>query len=101
MLRKSSRRDHRMQKRYLWLVAGAFALAMSAPRSAHAAATAVTGAPSGWVHEDIGDPEGAGDTKLTGTGPTAVWTVSGSGTDIQSSADHFQYAYIPLTGDGG
>jgi hypothetical protein len=70
------------------------------PRVAHAA-DAVGGAPTGWVHEDIGDPGAAGDTKVIGTGAAALWTVSGSGGDIQGSADQFHFAYTPLTGDGG
>src|SRR5437588_5818409 len=90
-----------MQKQSLWVLAGALAFAVSAPRPAHAAAVAVPGAPAGWVHEDIGGPGAAGDSKVTGTGPTAVWTLSGSGNDIQNSADEFQYAYTTLTGDGG
>jgi regulation of enolase protein 1 (concanavalin A-like superfamily) len=70
------------------------------PRVARAA-DAVGGAPTGWVHEDIGDPGAAGDAKVTGTGAAALWTVSGSGSDIQGSADQFHFAYTPLTGDGG
>jgi regulation of enolase protein 1 (concanavalin A-like superfamily) len=87
-----------MQKQSLWLMAGALAFAVGA---AHAAPPAVPGAPAGWVHEDIGGPGAAGDSKVTGTGAAAVWTVSGSGSDIQGSADQFQYAYTTLMGDGG
>src|SRR5947208_5637184 len=90
-----------MQKQYLWVLAGALAVGVSASRPARAAAPAVPGAPAGWVHEDIGGPSAAGDSKVTGTGPAAVWTVTGSGADIQGSNDQFQYAYTTLTGDGG
>jgi hypothetical protein len=85
----------------LAVLAGTLALTASAPRAAHAAPPAVPGAPAGWVHEDIGGPGAAGDAKVTGTGAAAVWTVSGSGADIQNSADQFHYAYTTLTGDGG
>jgi regulation of enolase protein 1 (concanavalin A-like superfamily) len=90
-----------MQQQSLWLMVGALAFAVCASPSAHAAAVAVPGAPAGWVHEDIGGPAAAGDSKVTGTGAAAVWTVTGSGSDIQGSADLFQYAYTPLMGDGG
>jgi len=90
-----------MRLQYLWVLAGALSISAGAAHPARAAAAAVPGAPAGWMHEDIGDPEGAGDSKVTGSGAAAVWTVSGSGSDIQGSADHFQYAYLPLTGDGG
>src|SRR5579864_525785 len=86
---------------HLAVLAGAMALAASAPRAAHAAPPAVPGAPAGWVHEDIGGPAAPGDAKVTGTGAAAVWTVSGSGSDIQGSADLFHYAYTNLMGDGG
>ena len=92
---------NRMQRKSLWLIAGVLAVAASASRSAHAAPPAVPGAPAGWVHEDIGGPAAAGDSKVSGTGAAAVWTVTGSGSDIQNAADLFQYAYTNLTGDGG
>jgi hypothetical protein len=94
-----------MQKQYLWVLAGALAVTIGAPRNAAAAPPAVPGGPAGWVHEDIpndgSDPDVAGDSKATGTGAATVWTVTGGGSDIQGSADHFQYAYTTLTGDGG
>jgi regulation of enolase protein 1 (concanavalin A-like superfamily) len=78
------------------------ALAAGVPRAAHAADT-LANAPAGqvWVHEDIGDPGAAGNATVTGTGTAALWTVSGSGGDIQGSADMFHFAHTPLTGDGG
>src|SRR5258708_39048737 len=100
MLLVKSRRDHRMYKQYLWALAGALTFAVSASRPAHAAAVPIPGAPAGWAHEDVGGPGAAGDSKVTGSGAAAVWTVSGSGSDIQGAADQFQYAAIPLTGDG-
>jgi regulation of enolase protein 1 (concanavalin A-like superfamily) len=77
------------------------AVSASLTRPAHAAPPAVPGAPAGWVHEDIGGPGAAGDSSATGTGAATVFTVTGSGADIQGSADQFQYAYTTLTGDGG
>src|SRR5947199_2227361 len=89
----------------LLVLAGALALAASAPRVAHAAtipSTPVAGAPAGWMHADIGiAAEGsiAGDTKFDAA--TGKWTVSGSGSDLWDSAhDDFQYAFIPVKGDG-
>ena len=61
-----------MQRQSLWLLAGALACTVSAPRPAHAAPPPVSGAPAGWIHEDIGGPGAAGDTKVTGTGAAAV-----------------------------
>jgi uncharacterized protein YkwD len=61
----------------------------------------VPGAPAGWVQEDIGAPSVPGLVNLTGTGPSALWVVVGSGTDIQGTADQFHYAFNLLLGDGG
>src|SRR5207237_229762 len=86
---------------YLAVLAGALAVAVSAPRAAHAAAVPsqpVAGVP-GWFHADIGSPVLAGDTKVdTATG---TWTTTGSGSDLWGSADdHFQYSYTSIQGDG-
>ena len=67
----------------LLVLAGALALAASAPRAVHAAtipSQPVAGAPAGWMHADIGvAAEGgiAGNTKYDPA--TGQWTVSGSG----------------------
>jgi regulation of enolase protein 1 (concanavalin A-like superfamily) len=49
-----------------------------------------------WVNQDVG-PVGVAGSALFGGG---TYTVSGSGTDIGSSADAFHYVYQPLSGDG-
>jgi len=89
----------------LLVLAGALALAASAPRAAHAAAIPtqpVAGAPAGWMHADIGvAAEGglAGNTKYDPA--TGQWTVSGSGSDLWDTAhDDIQYAFTPVKGDG-
>src|SRR5260370_29029930 len=86
----------------LAVLAGALALAASAPRAAHAATIPhqpVAGAPAGWMHADIGTPALAGDTKYDPA--TGQWTVSGSGSDLWSTAtDNIQYAFTPVKGDG-
>lgn len=52
--------------------------------------------PSGWSSQDIGAVTGTG--KSSYNDPT--FTVAGKGADIWGSADAFQYAYQPLSGDG-
>jgi hypothetical protein len=51
--------------------------------------------PSGWSAGDVGSPGQAGSTSFDGT----TWTVSGSGSDIWSAPDQFQYAYQSVSGD--
>jgi hypothetical protein len=86
----------------LAVLAGALALAASAPRAAHAAtipSQPVAGAPAGWVHADVGTPGVPGDTKYDPA--TGQWTVSGSGSDLWDTAhDDIQYAFTPVKGDG-
>jgi hypothetical protein len=51
------------------------------------------------VHQDIGtagNPSPAGNATFS----NGVYTVTGSGSDIWDTADHFQYLYTPFTGDG-
>lgn len=52
--------------------------------------------PGSWQSADIGA------VKLTGAWSNSgdVWTVSGSGANIASTADQFRYVYQPLNGDG-
>jgi hypothetical protein len=50
-------------------------------------------------HQDVGI---AGNPSVAGSASFAngVYTVTGSGSDIWDTADHMQYLYRPLTGDG-
>ena len=52
--------------------------------------------PSPWASTDVGSPAVPGKS----TYANGVYTVNGSGSDIWGTADQFQYAYQPLTGDG-
>jgi hypothetical protein len=50
-------------------------------------------------HQDVGtsgDPSTAGNATFS----NGVYTVTGSGSDVWGSDDHFQYLYRPLSGDG-
>lgn len=51
--------------------------------------------PSPWVNQDVGSVGVAGST----TYASGTFTVNGSGTDIQGTADSFQYAYQAASGD--
>jgi O-glycosyl hydrolase len=57
--------------------------------------------PAPYAHGDIGDAATVG---LAGSASynssTGVYTLSGAGSDIWSTADGFQFAYTSLTGDG-
>ncbi|HEX7132807.1 MAG TPA: LamG-like jellyroll fold domain-containing protein, partial [Iamia sp.] len=49
------------------------------------------------ANQDIGIPPGiAGSSSYSG----GTYTVAGSGADIWDNADHFQFAHVPMTGDG-
>ena len=54
--------------------------------------------PSGWSHGDVGAVGPAGSASYDST--SATFTVTGAGADVWGTADAFQYAYTPLTGDG-
>jgi regulation of enolase protein 1 (concanavalin A-like superfamily) len=54
--------------------------------------------PSGWSHGDVGAVGPAGNAGYD-VG-TQTFTVTGAGADVWGTADAFQYAYTPLTGDG-
>src|SRR5438876_86825 len=59
--------------------------------------TAWAGPPSApWTAADIGGPAAAGSTDVDGSG---VWTIRGSGVDIDNNADSFHFAYQSVTGD--
>ncbi|HEX3357679.1 MAG TPA: DUF1349 domain-containing protein, partial [Tepidisphaeraceae bacterium] len=49
------------------------------------------------AQQDIGATTPAGSASFNGS--TSVYTVSGSGTDVWTTADQFHYVYLPLTGD--
>ena len=51
--------------------------------------------PAGWSNQDIGISKGGSAFESSGT-----WTISGDGDDIWNNSDSFQYAYVPLSGDG-
>jgi regulation of enolase protein 1 (concanavalin A-like superfamily) len=54
--------------------------------------------PAGWSNQDIGSVGKAGSA--TYDEGTQTFTVKGAGADVWGTADAFQYAYRPLTGDG-
>jgi hypothetical protein len=85
--------------RYLNLAALVGALAIVTGTS-----PAIAQLPAGWTAADVAatKPKTAGSTTVSGTGATAVWTVTGTGGDVWDKADAgFQFAYTTLTGDGG
>ena len=64
----------------------------------HLLATAAARAalPVGWSDADIGGPLMTGSAGYT----NGNWTVRGGGADIWDAADHFNYAYTNVNGDG-
>jgi hypothetical protein len=52
--------------------------------------------PQGWTDVDIGAVGAAGSASYSG----GTYTVQGSGADVWGTADAFNYAYLPLSGDG-
>jgi regulation of enolase protein 1 (concanavalin A-like superfamily) len=52
--------------------------------------------PSGWLDQDIGSVGLAGSASYS----NGTYTVTGAGTQIYGTADAFNYAYQPLSGDG-
>jgi len=52
--------------------------------------------PGGWTAEDIGTVGPAGSALYHGSN---TYTVKGSGTNIGGTADSFQFAHLPVTGD--
>jgi hypothetical protein len=84
-----------MQRRYLWLLTVAIALVFDGRTPAPAAV------PEPFKNQDIGAPDPPGSTEVKGTGAEAVWTITGTGSDIWNSADQFQFTYTDLPADGG
>src|SRR5438874_6744736 len=91
----NSRRDHRMQKQYLWLVAGVLMAGLGVPRAGHTA-TLATG--DTFKHIDVGSPDAPGSTKIEGTGAAAKLTVTGTGNDNWAGTGQMQLAYTTLPG---
>jgi regulation of enolase protein 1 (concanavalin A-like superfamily) len=52
--------------------------------------------PAPWTTQNIGEPAAAGSIDVNGSD---VWTVNGSGVDIDNNADSFYFAYQPVGGD--
>jgi hypothetical protein len=65
-------------------------------RGTGVAASTGSSLPAPWVSRDIGA------TGIAGAAASAngVFTISGAGADIWSTADAFRYAYVPLAGNG-
>ena len=63
---------------------------------ANSATFTVTALPTGWTDQDIGSVGLAGSA----TYANGVFTVKGSGTGIQGTADEMNFVYQPLSGDG-
>jgi hypothetical protein len=51
------------------------------------------------TYQDVGTPGDPGTVGST-TFASGTYTLSASGSDIWNNADHFQFAYVPLTGNG-
>ncbi len=64
--------------------------------SATATVSITVTAASAWTTRDVGGTRLTGSTSQSG----GTWTLKGSGSDIWGSADAFQFASQPLTGDG-
>ena len=52
--------------------------------------------PSGWTDADVGATGAAGAASYN----SRTFTVQGAGADVWGTADAFNYAYLPLSGDG-
>jgi alpha-galactosidase len=72
----------------VWIVLAGSFLFLAAPASATL--------PAGWMGEDIGSPAKAGQAGFAG----GLWTITGGGADIWSTADQFQMTHTNLYSDG-
>ncbi|HZP48138.1 MAG TPA: phospholipase D-like domain-containing protein [Vicinamibacterales bacterium] len=54
--------------------------------------------PASWANQDVGAVGKTGST--TYDWPSSTFTIKGAGADVWGTADAFQYAYRPLSGDG-
>ena len=52
--------------------------------------------PTGWTDVDVGNTGGRGGASYV----AGTFTLQGSGADVWGTADAFNYAYLPLSGDG-
>ena len=75
----------------------------TAPSATHSAVVSLTVTsvvppllPSPWIDTDVGSPALAGSAAYS----AGVFTVNGSGADIFSTNDQFNYVYQPTTGNG-
>lgn len=87
---------------YSWTTAPAGSLSLVAKATdnlgaitASAAVTITVTLPSPWINQDIGSVGVAGSSSYS----ASVFTLNGSGSDIWSGSDAFQYVYQPITGD--
>ena len=93
--------------RYLNLaaLAGALALAAGMASAAPPPPAPTAAAPVGIFTGDVGLSDGAnmgsGSITVSGTGASAVYTVTAIGEDIQGNKDRGYFAYTTLAGDGG
>ena len=79
----------------LLILIGSMILSARVIRPAHAAPPSKV--PVGWTAVDIGYDDPAGSTIVDEA--KNEWTIEGSGSDIESSADQFHFAYEKVTGD--
>ncbi len=68
----------------------------NATTSSTASTVSVTSLAAGWTSQDIGFTGVAGSASVS----NGVFTIKGSGVDIWSAADSFQFTYMPMNGDG-
>jgi len=54
------------------------------------------GLPAPWAAQDVGSVTVTGATSFDGS----LYTMEGAGTDIGGTEDPFQYAYVPMSGNG-
>lgn len=74
----------------LWMLMGALVAFVGATRPAHA------DLPEGWTAVDIGYTDLEGSTEVSADG---IWTLKGSGSDIEGTSDNFHFAYTRVKGD--
>jgi regulation of enolase protein 1 (concanavalin A-like superfamily) len=79
----------------LLMLVGSMALAACWMNPVHAAPPSKV--PAGWAAVDIGYDDPAGSTIVDEA--KNLWTIEGSGGDIEGTADQFHFAYEKVTGD--
>jgi hypothetical protein len=78
---------------YYYVVSASNAAGISADTLASGAAA---GLPRPWTQKDVGSVDVPGSTLFDGH----TFTLEGAGTDIGGVKDQFQFAYLPMTGNG-